>query len=125
MSSEGENRKVMLFPQYREFDVRLRLSRIEPGRDHVLVYPLENVKGYESPAPVRSELTDHELQASRTPASETLVSFMVEKVTAALNSNPLAWCASGAVVRLDKIANLYTVNVRPYVGSIGETPVAL
>lgn len=124
MSAQGENRKVMLFPQYREFDVRLRLSRIEPGRDYVLVYPLENVKGYETPAPIREECTELQLCALGS-ASENLVNFLVEKVTAALNSNTLAWCASGAVVRLDKIANNYTLNVRPYVGSIGETSVAV
>ncbi len=116
---------MMLLPRYREFDVRLRLARLPAKEPYVLLYPLENIKGYETPKAVVEEFTEMEI-LTKGAGGDVLPDMIAEKVTNILNSNALAWCAHGATVTFERSAYgpTYRLTVKPYAtDSVSGVPV--
>lgn len=104
-----------VLPRFADGPLRMRLGQLEPGKELSILVPQAIVSAKKYPGHRQHNFTDNDLRDDRGLApSVKFGDFVVDTVRDWLNSDPLLWCQYGARLKLNKMANTYTLTLYPY-----------
>jgi hypothetical protein len=107
---------INILPKFSDLNLRMRMNQIELGKELTIVFPQNIRSSNPAPAPKSSEVNPSELENRAQAASIILRDLMVDKIKTWLNEDPLLWCQYGARIRLDKVAHMFVLTLRPVQG---------
>lgn len=105
---------IDILPRFTDGALRLRLAHLQPGKELSILIPQAIASAKRYPAHKQFDFTDKGLLKPDRSPSLDFVDLIVKTTLDWLNEDVLLWCQYGAKLKLNKIANTYTLTLYPY-----------